>query len=98
MGRNSDYGNDMYKQLVEIMGQLDSVEKEHKQETRQLEKEISDLKTENKRLHEENQLLREDNARLKSIINNDSSNTSLPPSLDQKGGKPANTFNGREKT
>ena len=38
MGRNSDYGNDMYKQLVEIMGQLDSVEKEHKQETRQLEK------------------------------------------------------------
>lgn len=26
------------------------------------------------------------------------SNTSLPPSTDQKGGKPANTYNGREKT
>ena len=63
-----------------------------------IKKEIFDLKTENKRLNEENQLLREDNARLKSIINNVSSNTSLPPSSDQKGGKPVNTFNGREKT
>lgn len=39
-----------------------------------------------------------DNARLKSIINNDSSNTSNPPSTDQKGRKPANTFNRRKKT
>ena len=98
MGRNSDYGSGMYQQLMEIMGRLDSVEKEHKQEVRQLKEEISDLKTENKLLREENQILREDNARLKSIINNDSSNTSLPPSTDPKGGKPANTFNGREKT
>lgn len=43
-------------------------------------------------------MLKEDNARLKSIINNDSSNTSLPPYMDQKGGKPANTYNGRKKT
>ena len=43
-------------------------------------------------------MLQEDNACLKSIINNDSSNTSLPPSTDQKGGKSANTFNGRNKT
>lgn len=35
---------------------------------------------------------------MKSIINNDSSNSSLPPSSDQKGRKPANTFNGRNKT
>ena len=47
---------------------------------------------------QENQLLKDDNARLKSIINNDSSNTSLPPSTDQKGTRPANTFNGRKKT
>lgn len=32
-----------------------------------------------------------DIARLKSIINNDSSNTSLPPFTDQKGGIPGNT-------
>lgn len=98
MGRNSDYGNGMYQQLMEIMERLDTVEKEHKQEVGQLKAEICDLKKENKFLHEENLLLREDNARLKSIINNDSSNTSLPPSTDQKGGKPVNTFNGRKKT
>ena len=51
-------------------------------------------------LTQENRLLRDDNERLKSIINNDSSNTSLPPSTNQKkkASKPANTFNGREKT
>lgn len=84
MGRNSDYGNGMYQQLMEIMGRLDTVEKEHKQEVGQLKAEICDLKKENKLLHEENLLLHEDNARLKSIINNDSSNTSLSPSTDQK--------------
>ena len=98
MGRKSDYSNGMYQQLQEIMGRLDSVEKEHKKEVTQLKAEISDLKQENKCLREENQLLRDDNARLRSIINNDSSNTSLPPSTDQKSGKKANTFNGRKKT
>lgn len=98
MGRKSNYENGMFNQLQEIMGRLDSVEKEHKQEIGHLKDEISDLKKENKLLHTENQLLREDNARLRSIINNDSSNSSLPPSTDQKGGKPANTFNGRNKT
>ena len=98
MGRKSNYENGLFNQLQEIMGRLDSVEKEHKQEIGHLKDEISDLKKENKFLHTENQLLREDNARLRSIINNDSSNSSLPPSTDQKGGRPANTFNGRNKT
>lgn len=86
MGRKSNYEHGMYQQLLEIMGRLDTVEKAHKEEVGQLKEEISSLKKENKVLREENQLLREDNARLKSIINNDSSNTSLPPSTDQKGG------------
>ncbi len=47
---------------------------------------------------QENQLLKDHNARLKSIINNDSSNTSLPSSTDQKGGRPAHTYNSREHT
>lgn len=98
MGRKSNYENGMFNQLQEIMGRLDSVEKEHKQEIGHLKDEISNLKKENKLLHTENQLLREDNARLRSIINNDSSNSSLPPSTDQKGGRPANTFNSRNKT
>ena len=98
MGRHSNYENGMYQQLQEIMGRLDSVEKEHKQEVGRLNEEISCLKKENQILRKENQLLLDDNARLKSIINNDSSNTSLPPSTDQKGGKSANTFNGRKKS
>ena len=77
-------------------GVLIPLEKEHKKETGELKTEIADLKKENLLLRQENQLLKDDNARLKSIINNDSSNTSLPPSADQKG-KPANTYNGRKK-
>lgn len=52
MGRNSDYNNGMYQQLMEIMGRLDSVEKEHKQEVKELKVEIADLKKENKILRE----------------------------------------------
>ena len=96
MGRNSDYSNGMYQQLMEIMGRLETVEKESTQKIDSLNTRIDVLEKENHVLKEENLRLKEDNARLKSIINNDSSNTSLPPSTDQKGGKPANTFNGRK--
>ena len=93
-----NYEKGMYNQLMEVMARLDTVERESRHEISRLNDEITDLKKDNCRLREENQLLRDDNARLRSIINNDSSNTSLPPSTDQKGGKPANTFNGRKKT
>ncbi len=89
MGGNYERG--LYNQFIEVMERLDTVEKESKKEIKRLNDEISDLK-------EENRLLRDDNARMKSILNNDSSNTSQPPSTDQKGGKPANTYNSREKT
>ena len=96
MGGNYEKG--MYNQLMEVMTRLDAMEielhtekKEHKEDVDRLNKKIDGLV-------QENQLLRDDNARLKSIINNDSSNTSLPPSSDQKGGKPANAYNGRENT
>jgi transposase len=93
-----NYEKGMYNQLMEVMARLETVECESRHEIFRLNNEISDLKEEIVQLREENQLLRDDNARLKSIINNDSSNTSLPPSTDQKGGKPANAFNGRQKT
>ena len=100
-----NYEKGMYNQLMEVMARLDAVERnlcvekrEHKEDVRKLNEKIDGLTKENDILREENQLLKDDNARLKSIINNDSSNTSLPPSKDQKGGKPANTFNGRQKT
>lgn len=96
MGGNYEKG--MYNQLMEVMARLDAMENrlrtekiEHKEDVDRLNKKIDSLA-------KENQLLKDDNARLRSIINNDSSNTSLPPSTDQKGGKPANAFNGRKKT
>lgn len=98
MGRSSDYGSGMYQQLMDIMGRLETVERDSKEKINILNDRIDTLEKDNTALKEENQLLKDDNARLKSIINNDSSNTSRPPSTDQKGGKPANTFNGREKT
>ena len=98
MGPRFNYGKGLYDQLAEVMARLDTVEKTHQEETSQMKEEISALRRENRELKEENRLLKEDNARMKSILNNDSSNTSLPPSSDQKGGRPANTYNSREKT
>lgn len=43
-------------------------------------------------------MLKEENARLRGIINNNSSNTSLPPSSDKDRRKQVNTYNGRKKT
>lgn len=80
------------------MERLDTVEKESREEIKKLNGEISGLKQENQHLREENKLLRDDNARMKSILGNDSSNTSQPPSADRKGARPASTYNGREKT
>ena len=77
MGRNSDYSNGIYQQLMEIMGRLETVEKDSTRKIENLNNRIDVLEKENLILKEENLLLKEDNARLKSIINNDSSNTSL---------------------
>ena len=71
------------------------------------ETENEDLKDQVGTLTDENQILRDDNERMKRILNNDSSNSSLPPSTDGNGkgghsghsgngGKPANTYNGRK--
>lgn len=94
----ANYEKNMYNQLMDVTSRLDSFEEKYKRDTTELKAEISALKTENTQLRGENKLLRDDNARLKSIINNDSSNTSLPPSSGLKSNKPANTYNGRTKT
>lgn len=93
-----NYEKSMYNQLVEVMARLDAVEKDLHVEKIEHKEDVVRLNTKLDNLTQENKLLRDDNARLKSIINNDSSNTSLPPSTDEKGGRPANTFNGREKS
>lgn len=78
MGRNSDYGSGMYQQLMDIMGRLETVEKIQRKKIDALNNRIETLEK-NHALKEENRLLKEDNARLRSIINNNSSNTSRPP-------------------
>lgn len=114
------YENDIYRQLQELMGRVDTMSRELKdskkefkwelktqeinlkeefrQERKQLTDKIEDLEQQIEIKEEEIRRLTDDNERMKSILNNDSSNTSQPPSTDRKGTRPANTFNGREKT
>lgn len=100
----SNYENGIFKQLQEVMERLDHVEKdlkiekiEHKEDVYLLDDRIKKLENTIKHKNQEITILSNDNERLKRIINNDSSNTSLPPSTDQKG-KSLNTYNGRTKT
>ena len=81
-----------------LKDEMSGLKKEHRQEVSHLNEEITELKQENTKLRKENQLLLDDNARLKSILDNDSTNSSLPPSKDQKGTKPANHYNSRSKS
>ena len=119
MGGN--YQKDLYKQLMEVMAKVDSLEAGQRQNHKEiksltseavslrrentiLREEVSFLKVENAALAEkcgklenENALLRNDNERMKRILNNDSSNSSNPPSKDE-GVKPTNTYNSRKST
>lgn len=63
-----------------------------------LQDRVQVLETENASLREENQRLLNDNIRLKRIINNNSKNSSLPPSADQKTSNAVNELNSRTST
>jgi transposase len=76
---------------------LDIMEAAHRQETAQLRQMLEAQSKVIAQLEKDIQLLREDNERLRSILNNDSNNSSQPPSTDQKG-KRTNTYNGRMKS
>ncbi len=97
MGRKSNYEKSAYDQLQDVMARFDSFEKDTKVEIIQLNNKIDTLTVENTKLKIDNQLLTDDNLRLKSILNNDSNNSSLPPSSDQKQ-KSVNEYNGRIKS
>ena len=102
MGGN--YEKSIYNQLMDVMACLEDVEKKSEEKIAKIERdyeqkiyalneEIKTLKTENIHLREENQMLKEENACLRGIINNNSSNTSLPPSSDKDRRKQINTYN-----
>ena len=81
----------------ELKKQEVSLKEEFREERNKFNERISNLETELAVVKTENVLLHNDNERMKRILNNDSSNSSLPPSTDVKG-KGANTYNTREKS
>ena len=97
MGRSSNYSNQMYQQLQEIMGRLDSVEQDLKKEKREHKEDVERLEKLIVEKDKKIEVLTEDNERLKRILNNNSSNSSLPPSTNKKTAS-ANTYNTRTKS
>lgn len=71
MGGNYEKG--LYNQLMEVMARLDAVEEDLHVEKIEHKNDVDRLNAKIDCLTEENRLLKDDNARLKSIINNDSS-------------------------
>ena len=103
MGRN--YNRSIFKHLEETLAKFDALEREfntYKQKSEQelfeCRAKIADLEAAIIQKDEQIALLRADNERLKRTLNNNSGNSSLPPSSDQKPSKPANAYNGRTKT
>lgn len=102
---------DVLKKCDNLSQEIKDIRKEHKKEIKELklahEQEIFELKVEHKKevkqlnekidnLENENKILKNDNDRMKAIINKDSTNSSIPPSRDEKPKK--RKVNLREKT
>lgn len=88
------------KEVKELTSEVTGLRKENahlKEEVSSLKQKASSLEAENIRLKKESRLLHDDNERMKRILDNDSSNSSIPPSKDQPGKAP-NTFNSRKTT
>ena len=103
MARN--FNRDLFKHIEELQREVASLRSELAETKRQsseriteLEVRVQELEAENATLREENKRLLNDNIRLKRILNNNSKNSSLPPSTDQKPTKSVNEFNSREST
>lgn len=89
-----------HKEIKSLSGEVKSLRKENEslhEEVSSLKQKNAALTEESRRLRHENSLLRIDNERMKRILNNDSSNSSNPPSKDENI-KPANTYNARKPT
>lgn len=92
------------KDLKSVKASTKSEIRSLKGDVSSLTKECHTLREENTRLQEqvdslesENALLKEENVRLHSILGQNSDNSSLPPSTDQKPSKKkANEYNGRQ--
>ena len=90
------------KEIHRLNCQVESLTKENQQlraTVKAQNKELSDLHLICEKLQKENKILRKDNERMKRILNNDSSNSSKPPSSDgPEKLKAPNTYNSRTKS
>jgi len=86
------------KQLNHKVQQLEATVEKQNEIIKQLKDENAQLRKENVALIAKNTLLEEEVSRLKSDRNNNSGNSSNPPSTDQAGGKRANAYISRKKT
>lgn len=88
------------RDLKALTGEVTGLRKENaalREEVSALKEKNHVLEETNLRLEKENQLLRDDNERMKRTLSNDSSNSSIPPSQEQKRKSP-NQYNSRQKT
>lgn len=92
-----DYSKDMYRQMMELYKKVDALTALVADLKRQYKEDIAEKDSRIEMLEKENVLLREEVSRLKSDRNNNSGNSSNPPSSDRKGTKRANEYNGRKK-
>lgn len=89
------------RELKCLTGLTNSLSKENadlKEELGDVKNQLASVNAENTKLRIENGLLRDDNERMRRILNNNSQNSSLPPSTDEKPTKSANTYNSRPAT
>lgn len=85
------------KEVKELKADFAAERKKLKTEIKELKTELTVVKAENKQLKEQVKTLENENSKLRSQINNDSNNSSNPPSSDPKG-KKVNTYNSRVKS
>lgn len=91
-------GKDFCKQLEEIMKKCDNLSLEMKIQKKEYTEKIEKLTIENKELKEKNEKLTNEVDRLKKQLNNDSNNSSKPPSTDIKRNIPNNRTKSNKKS
>ncbi len=98
---------DVIKKCDDLSSEITIIKKEHRNEILEteakyltkideLKEKIDNLETENESIKKENKMLKDENDRLKGILNKDSTNSSIPPSKDDKAKR--KKVNLREKT
>ena len=83
------------REVADVKAEMRAILAEYKEETKI---QIESLKRENTELRHKVNLLEDENKRLKSKIDQNSNNSSQPPSTDKKAVRKANEYNGRSKS